>query len=433
MKSAVTGGTQHVMLEQCAVQIDEMQGAADRRAPEADDPAAGRRCRATQRIGYLHKQCSALHVKDHPVTLLKAQLFKQGGLEKYTWALARDFCALGSLVTILTSGDVKPPFSHPLLKIVSLPVDHALSFLNVAHFEAACKKYLAKHFTPIVFGLDRNSFQTHLRAGNGSHAAYLNRRSTEEGFLKKLSFAVNPLHRMILSLEKKGFEHPGLRVLFTNSQMVKQEIQQFYQTDPSKIIAIHNGVEWHAMQEAFDRWESEREKTTAFQFLFAGHNFFRKGLDKLLHALARIKDEHFQLSVVGHDKNADFFKHLAQKLNLSQKVFFFGPQKEMARFYSLADCLVIPSLYDPFANVTVEALAMGLFVVSSKTNGGHEVLTPQNGVVVESLEDATPFSQILKNVLQHSKTPASAQLIRQSVKHLDFSTQLRRMTELTLS
>ncbi len=54
------------MLEQCAVQIDEMQGAAEWRAPEAADPAAGRRCRATQQIGYLHKQGSALHVKDHP-------------------------------------------------------------------------------------------------------------------------------------------------------------------------------------------------------------------------------------------------------------------------------------------------------------------------------------------------------------------------------
>ena len=63
------GGAQHVMQEQCAVQIDEMQGAAERRAPEADDPAAGRRCRATQQIGYLHKQCSALHVKDHPEDL----------------------------------------------------------------------------------------------------------------------------------------------------------------------------------------------------------------------------------------------------------------------------------------------------------------------------------------------------------------------------
>ena len=60
------GGARHVTLEQCAVQIDEMQGAAERRVPEADDPAVGRRCRATQQIGYLHKQCSALHVKDHP-------------------------------------------------------------------------------------------------------------------------------------------------------------------------------------------------------------------------------------------------------------------------------------------------------------------------------------------------------------------------------
>jgi len=74
------GGAQHVMLEQCGVQIDEMQGAADRRAPDAGNPEWGcrrpgppknfpffgaGRCRATQQIGYLHKQCSALHVKDH--------------------------------------------------------------------------------------------------------------------------------------------------------------------------------------------------------------------------------------------------------------------------------------------------------------------------------------------------------------------------------
>ena len=44
-------------------------------------------------------------------------------------------------------------------------------------------------------------------------------------------------------------------------------------------------------------------------------------------------------------------------------------------FYQMADALVIPSFYDPFANVTVEALAMGLFVLSSKHNGGPEILT----------------------------------------------------------
>ena len=65
---------------------------------------------------------------------------------------------------------------------------------------------------------------------------------------------------------------------------------------------------------------------------------------------------------------------LAAKLNIQRRVTFFGPQKEIRPFYQFADALVIPSFYDPFANVTVEALAMGLFVVSSKSNGGHEIL-----------------------------------------------------------
>jgi len=374
------------------------------------------------------------------VTLLKAELFKQGGLEKYSWALARDFCALGSPVTVLTSGRVEPPFSHPLLNIVSFPIDHSLSVLNVIHFEKASRQYLAKHPTPIVFGLDRNSFQTHLRAGNGAHAAYLKRRAREESLVKKISFAVNPLHRAILSLEKKGFERSELKILFTNSEMVKNEILQLYKTNPSKIRVVHNGVEWHAMQEAFDRWETEKEKATkelsldprAFQFLFAGHNFIRKGLGKLLPALALLKQEHFQLNVVAHEKNIEYFKDLAHQFGLSSKVFFLGPQKAMSRFYSIADCLIVPSLYDPFANVTVEALAMGLFVVSSKTNGGHEVLTSENGAVIECLENPRAFSQILKNTLQFPKTAGRAQRIRESAKQFDFSRQLRRITELTV-
>ncbi len=370
------------------------------------------------------------------VTLLKAELYKQGGLEKYTWALARDFCALGCPVTLLTSGKVQAPFSDPLFNIVSFPIGHALSFFNLLHFEKACIRYLEKNPTPVVFGLDRNSFQTHIRAGNGAHIAYLKHRAKEEGYVKQLSFAINPLHRAILSLEKKGFEHPELKILFTNSEMVKSEILQFYPLDPSKIQAIHNGVEWHAMQNTFDRWETIKEQAVqdpkAFQFLFAGHNFFRKGLEKLLLALAQIKEENFQLSVVGHERNTDYFKNLAQKLNISEKVLFFGPQKDMAPFYSSADCLAIPSLYDPFANVTVEALAMGLFVLSSKTNGGHEVLTEKNGMLIECLDDVNTFAEVLKNTLNFRKTAASAHVIRQSVNHLDFSSQLRRITALTI-
>jgi len=382
-----------------------------------------------------------MQAKDNfSVALIKAELFKQGGLEKYTWQIAHDFCQRGCEVTILTSGKVQAPFFHPKLKIITFPINHILSFLNVVHFDKACCEYLSKFPSSIIFSLDRNRFQTHLRAGNGVHAAYLQHRKREEGFVKRLSFAINPLHNTILSLEKKGFEHSDLKILFTNSFMVKQEILKFYQIDPSKIQVVHNGVEWHAMQEDFDQWTIQKEKVvqalkldaSAFQFLFIGHNFKRKGLEKLLAALACIKEEQFQLSVVGKDKNLSYFKALASRLGLSKKIFFHGPQNPVIPFYQIADCLVVPSLYDPFANVTVEALAMGLFTISSKYNGGSEILTEQNGAVVEALEDPISFSQILRQALNQHKTTKRASDIRQTVKHLDFSNQLRAITESTI-
>lgn len=369
------------------------------------------------------------------VTLIKSALFHQGGLEKYSWQIAADFCALGAQVTVLTTGSPSPAFSHPLLKVVSLSVDHHLSFLQVLHFDQACAKYLAQKPTPVIFSLDRNRFQTHIRAGNGVHAAYLQRRRQQEGLLKGISFAINPLHQAILSLEKKAFEHPGLKRLFTNSEMVKKEISEFYQTDPQKVQVVHNGVEWRRMQSAFDTWEVEKERMlselnldqSAFQFLFIGHNFRRKGLEKLLKALSMLRQEHFQLSVIGKEKDLSYFNDLIAAWGLSQKVFLFGPRNDAWRFYQLADCLVIPSLYDPFANVTVEGLAMGVFVLSSRTNGGHEVLHDKNGSTV-NIEDPQAFAKILKETLNRPKTPARALSIRQSVKHLDFSNQLRQIT-----
>jgi UDP-glucose:(heptosyl)LPS alpha-1,3-glucosyltransferase len=374
------------------------------------------------------------------LTLIKSELFKQGGLEKYTWQIAYDFCSMGIPVTLLTSGHVSPPRSDPNLRIVSVSADFPFSFFNLLQFDKACHRYLEQYPTSVVFSLDRNRFQTHIRAGNGVHAAYLKHRSKEEGLLKKASFALNPLHRAILSLEKKAFEHPGLKVLFANSEMVKEQILEHYAVDPKKICVVHNGVEWQAMQNPFDCWEEKKEQKlqelsldpSAFQFLFIGHNFRRKGLAKLLHALSLMKNEDFQLSVVGRDKNLRVFVNLAERLGLKGKVFFFGPRKESLSFYQIADCTIIPSLYDPFANVTVESLAMGVPVITSQYNGGCEVIAPINGSVVSSLDDPILFASTLKSSLLRPKVQSSACIIRESIKHLDFSKQLRVITERTM-
>jgi UDP-glucose:(heptosyl)LPS alpha-1,3-glucosyltransferase len=327
-------------------------------------------------------------------------------------------------VTILTSGPVVSP-SDPGLQIVSYIPKARLSFGKVKEFDRFCSDYLSSRQDAIVLGLDRNRFQTHLRASNGVHAAYLQHRKAIDPLFKRLSHAINPLHRQILSLEKKGFEHPELRKLFTNSEMVRQEILEYYNVDPQKIQVVHNGVEWSEMQNDFDATCAEREKhPSPFHFLFVGHNYQRKGLEPLLAGLSLIKDTDFQLSVVGKEKNLAPFHMLIKKFKLERKVSFFGNQSRLTPFFQQADALVIPSWYDPFANVTVEALAMGLFVVSSKSNGAHEILNPTCGTLVDSLSDPECMAAALRIALAHPKTPTRAAQIRHSVAHLDFSQQL---------
>jgi UDP-glucose:(heptosyl)LPS alpha-1,3-glucosyltransferase len=374
------------------------------------------------------------------VTLLKSSISKLGGLEKYTLRLANAFSANNCHVTLLTSGDVPFDKIDPAIKVHSHQFTNSLSLFKIKQFEKFCQTKLSTNPSDIVFGLDRNKRQTHIRAGNGVHAAYLERRKNTEGLLKKLSFSINPLHQSILSIEKQAFQHPDLQVLFTNSHMVKNEILTHYKIDPKKICVIHNGVEWSEMENSY-RSTHEVKFAIAKQlhldpcvhhFLFTGNNFARKGLKELLQALSLMKAEQFHLSVIGYDKNEDIYKDYANKLGLRKHVTFFGQRKDMIKFYQLADCLIAPSHYDPFANVTVEALSMGLFVVTSKFNGAKEVIGKNCGSIITDLSNPESFQENLLLALRHPKTPIGSVKIRNSVKHLDFPNQLTKMVEETL-
>lgn len=374
------------------------------------------------------------------VLLLKSQLFRLGGAEKYTWRIAKSFREKNCRVTLLTSGPIRQIPDDPLLKVISDDKSRWLSYRKVRAFDAFCSQRVQELKADIVFGMDRNRFQTHLRASNGVHAAYLEHRKREGPFLKKATFRCNPLHRSLLSIEKESFQHPELKVLFTNSNMVKEEILNHYSTDPQKIQVIHNGVEWVEMAEDFSCWEEKKQSLcmqwrlppSHFHFVFIGHNYARKGLEKILHGLSLLDEREFHLSVIGKEKNTLKFQELAKKMHLSEQVSFFGSRSDASSFYQLADCLVIPSTYDPFANVTVEALAMGVFVVSSRTNGGCEVLNSENGRIIDSLDDPYAIAKALQGALKHKKTPSQAYKIRHSVRHLDFSNQVGLLTDISL-
>ena len=225
--------------------------------------------------------------------------------------------------------------------------------------------------------------------------------------------------------------------------MVKNEVLTYYPKVPTeKIVVVHNGVAWHAIEQ--DATSSLQKKPALcqefglnpkkHQLLFVGNEYQRKGLDLLLEACAMLSQDDFELSVVGKEKNIQRFSHYAKKLGLKNNVHFFGQRKDITSFYQIADTVVIPSFYDPFANVTTEALAMGVYVVSSKNNGGSEILVSDTlGVAFEDMQTSKELVSCLEKALTKPKTEHSLQAIRQEVAYLDFSNQIDAIVSKTVA
>lgn len=358
-----------------------------------------------------------------------------GGVEKYGRYLAEEFSRQKWEVTVLTTGEILR--NYPF-RVISFPTPSSFGYRKLKIFDEHCVNWLNKHPVDVVFGMDRNSCQTHYRAGNGVHAAYLERRSATASLWKKISFKINPLHNTILHFEKLTYQHPQMRRIFTNSQMVKDEIIRYYHTNPEKIHVVHNGVQWHEWQKPFDEWPFDKDgllkrlnlPKAHFHMVFIGNEFRRKGLLQLLKALHYAKNLEIHLSVIGgKQQSIKEFQHIANKWQLSSQVTFFGQQNGVVPFYQCADCVVIPSIYDPFANVTIEALAMGCFVLSSCHNGGSEILTPTQGRVLKDIEDVEEFAHALNTCANNIKTVERAKEIRNSVKSLDFTHQLSKISQ----
>lgn len=368
------------------------------------------------------------------ITIIKTSLSAKGGLEKAFQAILEGFLRKGEEVTLLSRSKIS--ITDRKISSHKIPTISWPKTFRLLTFNSYVKSYLKKNPTHIVFGMDRTTEQTHMRAGNGVHRAFL-----EKSELLDKHPTFHPYHSTILHLEKRGFENENLKKIFVNSHMVKEEIIHYYRVNPAKIEVIHNGVKWKEKEEVFTAWPHNREQIlqrlslprNRFHFLFIGNGFSRKGLSPLLKGLSLLPRKKFTLSIVGNDHHLSMFRALAKQLGLEDNIFFFGFQSDVTPFYQMADAMVIPSFYDPFANVTVEGLAMGLPVLSSKNNGGSEILTKENGRVIENLFCEEEMAYHLKKLMEKPKNWENSLLIRNSVCSLEEEKQIDTLVNSTLA
>jgi UDP-glucose:(heptosyl)LPS alpha-1,3-glucosyltransferase len=259
-------------------------------------------------------------------------------------------------------------------------------------FARCVKRMLTRHDFDLVQSHERIAGCDIYRAGDGVHREWLAQRRRVLSPLGQLGLRLNPYHRYVMAAEKTLFTSRGLRAVICNSRMVAAEIRHWFGLPAEKLHVIYSGVDTEAFHPRLKDMHRQSLRSrygipgSVPLFLFVGAGFQRKGLSTLLEALAAGPQE-AHLLVVGKDKRARCFQSHARKLGLNGRVHFAGPQSDVKPFYGAADAFVLPTLYDPFPNVALEAMASGLPLVTSTKSGAAEfVRAGENGFVCDALD-----------------------------------------------
>lgn len=257
------------------------------------------------------------------------------------------------------------------------------------------------------------------RAGDGVHRRWLQYRSQGLSRWRREWLWRSPYHRYVMQAEREMFQSPALKAVICNSQMVKREIMEDFQLPEHKIAVIYNAIDAQRFtpgtpQQRQQLCQQLDIPESACLFIFVGSGFARKGLADALRALASTDS---YLLVVGQDKNWKHYQTLARTLGCERRVRFVGMQKAMLSWYQSVDALLLPTHYDPFPNVILEALACGLPVITTQQCGGAEFIeTAQNGYVCPARDSKTlteAIQAIATQRHQHDFTEAA----RASVLH----------------
>jgi UDP-glucose:(heptosyl)LPS alpha-1,3-glucosyltransferase len=334
------------------------------------------------------------------IVLIQSTYSSSGGVERVALSLMNGLLEKGMAVTLLTLPRQQWPLDHPRLQIVPLGIGRSHRLLRAWAFNRSVNRYLQRHEVGCALSLDKVSTYTHLHAGGGTHKTFLSIRDRYDNRWARTARALSLFHRYILYLERKGLENPRLQKVRCNSQLVKEDIQRDYGVPDEKIVLIHSGIRWQAMEAVYRcRTEIARELCQRHDLdpqwpmvLFLGSGFSRKGLDIAIRGLAAMPPS-FHLVVVGKGA-ANSYRRLASALGVDGRLHLLGPQPQGWRYASLCQALVLPSQYDPFGGASAEGHAMGVPVlVSDKTGYADRVIHGENGVVLKTPMHAERIEQ----------------------------------------
>jgi len=337
-----------------------------------------------------------VRTKDKKLYFVRGNRTKYGGAENYLSCLSESLKKQNINHKVVNS--IFPKFIPSWLRVILFNIQVCLT--------KADKFY---------FSLDRISCPDIYRAGDGVHKVFL---AIEE------KSKTNLLHPIYLFLEKKCFNKA--KHIIANSQMVKSEIIFTYKIAPDKISVIHNGVRTKEFnyRKSFDKLSKEFSINKNQKILlYVGSGFKRKGVKEFLNIISKLKDLDIKVFVVGKEKNIEYYQQLSKELSIDKQVVFTGTREDVDDFYTISDIFLLPTHYEPFSNVVLEAMGFENAVFTTKQNGASEVLdssfimnNPSDFSIISAIEELFNNPSKLENIKKENRAKSEKFSIENNLK-----------------
>jgi len=200
--------------------------------------------------------------------------------------------------------------------------------------------------------------------------------STETGRRNGIHF---DYERMIHETEA-WLTYEAWKVICCSDYMISH-VQWAFGLPSDKLVMVPNGVNY----EAYSKYRTEDLNQFRSKFalpeekivLFVGRLVYEKGVHVLVNAAPKVLDKvNAKFIIVGNGYMKDQLSGLAKGMGLTHKVMFTGfiEDETLRRLQTCADVSVVPSLFEPFGIVAVEAMAAKSPVVVSDTGGLSEIV-----------------------------------------------------------
>ncbi len=301
-----------------------------------------------------------------------------GGVETVAWELARAFSRAGISNAVVTStlapnADTRTEIKQIAPWLSRIATRGALRYLGrafVVPLFTLMASFSLRDRGPTVVISHGDSLVGDLLIVHAVNAASLAEKQRAGDWRWRL----NPIHLWVSARDRLMIGGLRYKLFIAVSERVRDELQSYYKVPSARIKIIPNGIDLDRFRPNPLAGATIRKEfaipSDAKLLLFVGHEFSRKGLAYAIGALSLLPEDTWLL-VVGSDNPAPYRK-IAGKAE--GRLIFTGARKDLPAFYAAADGFVLPTNYETFSLVCIEAMACGVPVFATRVGGIEDYL-----------------------------------------------------------